>query len=254
MIISSITLDELENIKSSRTKDEEIKFSARQVLSQLDKYYGVYNIITYNDDMLKACKLFSETNDLKIISCALHWEKEHPSDTLFFITNDMSCKHLARLFFNNVTSVQEDLFDYDGYKEVYMSQEDMNNIYTNLNKNIYNLNINEYIIIYDKETKEIVDKLCWTGNGHRNLSYKTFDSNAFGKVKPIPGDVYQALFADSLTNNQITQVKGPAGSGKTFLSLAYLMNQLERNKIDKIIIFCNTVATKNSARLGLIVG
>ena len=190
MIISSITLDELENIKSSRTKDEEIKFSARQVLSQLDKYYGVYNIITYNDDMLKACKLFSETNDLKIISCALHWEKEHPSDTLFFITNDMSCKHLARLFFNNVTSVQEDLFDYDGYKEVYMSQEDMNNFYTNLNKNIYNLNINEYIIIYDKETKEIVDKLCWTGNGHRNLSYKTFDSNAFGKVKPIPGDVY----------------------------------------------------------------
>lgn len=45
-------------------------------------------------------------------------------------------------------------------------------------------------------------------------------------------------------------VKGPAGTGKTFLSLGYLMHLLEKGKIDKIIVFCNTVATKNSAKLG----
>ena len=45
-------------------------------------------------------------------------------------------------------------------------------------------------------------------------------------------------------------VKGPAGSGKTLLSLGYLLHKLEKNKIDKIIIFCNTVATKDSAKLG----
>jgi predicted ribonuclease YlaK len=45
-------------------------------------------------------------------------------------------------------------------------------------------------------------------------------------------------------------IKGPAGSGKTFLSLAYLIHKLEKGKIDKIIIFCNTVATKDSAKLG----
>ena len=44
-------------------------------------------------------------------------------------------------------------------------------------------------------------------------------------------------------------VKGPAGSGKTFLSLSFLLHRLEKNKIDKIIIFCNTVATKDSAKL-----
>ena len=32
------------------------------------------------------------------------------------------------------------------------------------------------------------------------------------------------------------------------------MSQLERGKIDKIIIFCNTVATKNSAKLGYLPG
>ena len=55
-------------------------------------------------------------------------------------------------------------------------------------------------------------------------------------------------------NNQITMVKGPAGSGKTFISLAYLFSLLSKHKIDKIIIFCNTVATKGAAKLGFYPG
>ena len=57
---------------------------------------------------------------------------------------------------------------------------------------------------------------------------------------------------DSLTNNQLTMLKGPAGSGKSFLSLSYLFDRLEHGKIDRVIIFCNTVATNGSAKLGLI--
>jgi predicted ribonuclease YlaK len=45
-------------------------------------------------------------------------------------------------------------------------------------------------------------------------------------------------------------VKGPAGTGKTLVSLAYLMSLLEKHHIDKIVVFCNTVATANSAKLG----
>ena len=45
-------------------------------------------------------------------------------------------------------------------------------------------------------------------------------------------------------------IKGPAGTGKSWLSLAFLFDRLEKRKIDKIIIFCNTVATKDSAKLG----
>ena len=63
-------------------------------------------------------------------------------------------------------------------------------------------------------------------------------------------DIYQAFLADSFINNQITLVKGPAGSGKTFLSLAFLLHKLEKGELDKIIIFCNTVATRDSAKLG----
>ena len=58
------------------------------------------------------------------------------------------------------------------------------------------------------------------------------------------------MAADSLINNQITMIKGPAGTGKTYLALGFLLSQLEKGKIDKIIVFCNTIATKGSAKLG----
>ena len=93
-----------------------------------------------------------------------------------------------------------------------------------------------------------------TGETYRPLTYNNFKSDYFGDVKPIKGDIYQALAADSLENNKITLIKGPAGTGKTYLSLGFLLHKLERNKIDKIIVFCNTVATKNSAKLGFYPG
>lgn len=66
----------------------------------------------------------------------------------------------------------------------------------------------------------------------------------------MKGDIYQMLAADSLAHNTITMIKGPAGTGKTYLSLGYLFSQLDAGKLDRIIIFCNPVATRNSARLG----
>ena len=255
MIISSITLDELENIKTSFHKDNEVKFAARKVLHLLDKYYGIYEIVTYQDCyMHPTLSTLTETNDIKIISCACYWQTIHPTDEVIFYTNDISCKNLAHLTDLTVQSVDCSDFDYDGYMEIYMDAEEMTDFYMNPTVNKYNQNINEYLIVYDKETNEVVDRVCWTGTEYRRLSYNTFSSRHFGDIKPISGDVYQALLADSLVNNKITMVKGPAGSGKTFLSLAYLLHRLERGKIDKIIIFCNTVATKGSARLGFYPG
>ena len=130
-----------------------------------------------------------------------------------------------------------------------MDDEEMAEFYSNPTVNKYDLYINEYLLVQDMNG-EIVDKLCWTGKDYRHLTYDNFKSNHFGNIKPMKDDVYQALVADSFANNRITLVKGPAGTGKTYLSLGFLMHKLERNKIDKIVIFCNTVATKNSAKLG----
>ena len=47
---------------------------------------------------------------------------------------------------------------------------------------------------------------------------------------------------------------GKPGSGKTYLAFGYLFHALERNEIDRIIIFCNPVVAKDAARLGFYPG
>jgi predicted ribonuclease YlaK len=129
----------------------------------------------------------------------------------------------------------------------------MDYFYSHFEENIYNLLINEYLIVKNADGA-IIDRLCWTEEGYRRLNYTGFYSEYFGNVKAKKNDPYQAIVCDSFINNKITMVKGPAGTGKTYLSLAFLMNYLEKGKIDKVIIFCNTVATKDSARLGFLPG
>lgn len=250
-LISSITLEELENIKTSINKDAEIKAMARYLLRQLETYNN-YSVILYKDSYSEYIKHkdFSLTNDTKILATAFAYSLQHPEDTIIFITNDLCLKNIAKVFFTQVESLPEDEDDdYDGYLELTMNEDEMTHFYSNQNQNLYNLLINQYLIIKDING-EVVDKLCWTGTEYRRLCYDNFNSNFFGNIKPIKGDIYQSLAADSLTNNKITMLKGPAGSGKTYLSLGFLMHKLEKNRIDKIIIFCNTVATKGSAKLG----
>ena len=156
--------------------------------------------------------------------------------------------------FFKVTSVDEDeQDDYTGYLDLCLSDDRMNDLYSNPNKNLFDLKINQYLIVRN-EAREIVDRLVWTGDTYRNLQFNNFNSKWFGEVKPLKGDIYQQLAFDSLNNNKITMIKGPAGTGKTFIALSFLLHKLEKGKIDKIIIFCNTVATKNSAKLGFYPG
>ena len=251
LVISSIVLEELENIKTSSNKDADVKHAARKVLQDFDEHYGAFEIILYNDlygeKMLKDG--ISLTNDAKIIACARHFAATHPEDEVVFVSNDLICRHIASMYFMTEKIIEEE-YEYDGYKEVYLDEDEMTEFYSNPNSNTYDLFINQYLLVYEKESGQCVDQVRWDGETYRRLNYNTFTSKWFGDVKPIKGDIYQTLVADSLTNNKITMIKGPAGSGKTYLSIGFLIHKLERNKIDRIVIFCNTVATKNSAKLG----
>ena len=255
LVISSITLEELENIKTSGNKDPDVKYAARKVLIDMDEHYGAFEIVLYNDsfgDMMMRDGI-SLSNDAKIIACARHFAAKHPQDEVIFVTNDLICRHIASMYFITEKVIEED-YDYDGYKEVYLDEDGLIEFYSNQDKNLYDLFINQYLLVYDANSGDCIERLVWTGDGYRRLAYNTFASKWFGDVKPMKGDLYQSLVADSFSNNKITLVKGPAGSGKTYLSLGFLMHKLERNKIDRIIVFCNTVATKNSAKLGFYPG
>lgn len=259
-IISSITLNELEQIKTSKTKDEEIKWSARQILRLLADNEDKYEIEIYKthlDDEIKTLDL-PLSEDSKIIVCAKEaFIKRDCLDTGIFITEDLACKKIAECVGLKTEYVrQEQDEEYTGYITVSLSEEELARFYAitlpeNLNE--YGLLNNQYLLL--EFNGEIADKYKWNAEtGYEEVSFRTIESQMFGKITPIKGDIYQQCALDSLCNNQVTVMRGPAGSGKSYLALGYLMSQLDRGKIDRIIIFCNNVAVRGAAKLGFYPG
>ena len=251
--ISNITLNELEEIKTSATKDEEVKWRARKVLHLLKDNENKYTVITFNESDKTLLQEYDlpHSNDSKIIICA---RKAFNNGTL--ITDDLACYHLAKSIGLKVSFSEDDEEEYIGYKEIQLSETEMADFYGLhfcKDSNIYNLLENEYLLIKD-DNNNIIDKYKWVENHYEDIPFISVRSNQLGKIAPINKDPYQACALDSLTHNQITMLKGPAGSGKSLLSMGYLFSLLEEGQIEKIIIFCNTVATKGSAKLGFYPG
>jgi predicted ribonuclease YlaK len=98
----------------------------------------------------------SLTNDAKIIAAARSFAAKHPDDTVIFVTNDLLCRHIASMYFT-VEKVDEEEYDYDGYKEVYLTDSEMAQFYSNPNDNTYELCVNQYLLIYEKNSGECVD-------------------------------------------------------------------------------------------------
>ena len=255
--LSSITLNELENIKTSGTKDEETKWKARQVLHLLKENEGVFSVIRFKESDATYLSKYDlpHTNDSKIILTALNILSD---DEDVFITDDLACYYVAKSVGLNAQILQDIILDdYQGFKKVVLSEQKMLDFYGDAfsgNKNIYNLLENEYLIIEDKETGKIIDKYKWVNHSYESIPYIKVQSKMLGKVAPLNGDIYQMCALDSLKNNQITMLKGPAGSGKSLLAFGHMFSLLESGEISKIIIFCNTVATKGSAKLGFYPG
>lgn len=258
-LLSSITLSELESIKTSGTKDEETKRSARQILHMLQENEDKYEIIVYNsqvdEELIKKFGLI-QNNDSRIIATA--YRKYQENNDIVFVTSDMACKAVADSIGLPTQFALTDCKDdnYFGYKEIQMNDNELANFYSQIlvnGENPFELKINEYLLIADSNNK-IVDKYKWVDNNYIKVPFYRAESHMFGKVAPKNQDVYQQIALDSLKNNQITMLRGPAGSGKSYLALGYLMSQLEHGNIDKIIIFVNNIAVKGAAKLGFYPG
>lgn len=252
-IISSISLAELENIKSSGNKDREIKVVAQKAIRLLKENMGKYIVWTYKPEMITPIEKrgFDINDDAKIIATALDYDKKVHTDETVFVTNDLSQANIANYFFgeDRVRVLKEEIDDYCGVYEVKFSDEEMAEFYQNQWDNPLGLKKNEYLIIKN-QADEIVDRKCWDGQSHRSIYFVPFESQQFGRIYPVRDDIEQQFAFDSLLHNQITMLRGKAGTGKSLLALGFLFYQLERGKIDKIIIFCNTVAARGAARLG----
>ena len=113
VVMSSISLQELEDIKTANNKDAEIKYSARKLLNILNENPEAYEIWIFKEDMLNPIteKGFDHiNNDLKILACAFDYDfNVHPDETVF-VTNDLALKAIANCFFgeDSIESVNEE--------------------------------------------------------------------------------------------------------------------------------------------------
>ncbi len=98
IVLSSITLEELEHIKTAINKDPDVKFAARKLIHELDEHYGEYDVIVWNNTLAQMMKEMNlpDTQDSKIITSAGWFQLQHQDAEVIFVTNDLSCKHIAR--------------------------------------------------------------------------------------------------------------------------------------------------------------
>lgn len=211
--ISSVTLEELENIKTSKTKTEETRYKARKVVHLLDENRDKYEVVIYDDNILELLMNSSIeiTNDSKICACAKHLS--HDND-IIFVTNDLCCRIIAENIFklDVEKAVSSDNDMYKGYKLLmgntaeineYLYDEDYMNTFVT----------NEYLLIYNTDTD--------------SESEMRFDGKQFVPLK-LPSSKYikaknalQRCALDMLNNPNITicAVLGGYGSGKSYLAM-----------------------------------
>ena len=250
--ISSISLQEMENIKTSGRKDEETKYKARKALHLLDENKDKYEVVIYTTAMENYIveKQLEVTPDTKIIaSCAFSRGLLTQDNDFIFVTNDVACKMIASKIFDlEVESVGEkELDEYKGFIEKSLSEEEMASFYEHISENMFGLLINQYLILKD-DKDEVVDAYRWNGTQHEPLFKKNIQSLYFDKLKSK--DIYQSCAIDSLMNCTITAITGKAGSGKSLLALMSAMYLIEKGKYDRIVVMFNPTKTRGASDMG----
>lgn len=235
IIIPYVVVEELDKLKGIDSKSYNARRAIRFIENNLNRFDFADTKISYmnNDDIV--------IDTAKTYGCGL-------------ITKDLNMKIKCKALGILVFKIDNVIDDYKGYKEILDSGENdriLAQIYEDKTNNILNLNTNEYLLV-KTITGNVIDKMKYTKDGLVNFNNKTINSNMIGKIKPL--DEYQSCLIDSLFNNQMTMVKGKAGSGKSLISLAYALYAIESGKYEKLIVFCNPTSSRHSARLGFFPG
>lgn len=250
-VIPSHILREIEHLERTRKSDRTLQFEIRRLKRILDEdtthiYYDLKDYKFTLDDELDA-----QYVDNILLQVAV-------DNGYGMISNDKLIKEKCKLYGIEVVNLNESYFiEHKGFQEKFMTEDELKIVYQNLGVNQFNLKTNEYIIINDDLNGELMDIMRWTGeylvslrDGKGKLG-KGFKTEMFGKF--VPRDEQQIMAVDSILNNQLTCIRGRAGSGKSLIALSTAWYLVEKEGY-RLVIFCNPVKTLNSAELGFYKG
>ncbi|MGM9960049.1 MAG: PhoH family protein [Allobaculum sp.] len=88
--------------------------------------------------------------------------------------------------------------------------------------------------------KDEIERLCYLASRGHDLTDEFSDEKPVVKTKSgkviFPKTANQKRLVHAFRNQKITFASGVAGTGKTYLAVAYAVDQLKRGKIEKIIL------------------
>ena len=213
-IISSVTLAELENIKTNRNKTEEVRVAARKAIKWLSDHHGEYEVIVCDEHVCHILSYYGleENPDAKICASAAYAIDKYPDDNIVFVTHDLSCRNIAEKIFKLKVEWFENQKEeiYTGYKLISGTTEYINDYMANIDYSKWY--VNQYAIIENKDDGSVKEM--------------RFDGNTFVQLKLPPSkyikgkNALQRCALDILNNPAITvaTILGGYGSGKTALA------------------------------------
>lgn len=257
--ISPLVISELENIKTDKTKDDDIKFLARRIVRELiqDKEFK-YTCFSQKEIMKELNKhsFLSDINDHRILCEAILLSKKL-HEPVHFITSDgalflfaKQIKGLTVTFY--VQRDKEVTEQYYGWKKCYANVDTLSDLYSNMSNNVFHCKDNEFIVLYEED--EIKDVLFWNGQKYRPLNYKEFTSILGERIKPR--NLEQKMYLDLLQNKDvpIKLCMAKFGTGKSFLALNYALHEVASGRFEKIIFVKNNLEVKGAGKLGTLPG
>ena len=252
-IISTKTLEELESIKVSNSKTEELRYKARKACHLLDANQDKFSVVIANNtniyETLDKFELPISPDNVILASAYLENQKE----PLAFISNDVVCKILGRNVFGlTVESThKKENVEYKGYKEVTLTDENMAYFYSHMNENQFDSLVNEYIVIKNSDGV-VVEKRKWNGESYILVSFKQINNDFIGKIKPR--NMEQELAFDMLQDKESTikVLTGGYGTGKDYLMVSTALDLIKNHKYDKIMWVRNNIEVKNSKPIGFL--
>lgn len=244
--IPMYVLEELDNLK---TKEADKGFKARRALRNIEKFKDSIHIYLPTDTeyqyyLPESWSTGKMDNEIINNACIL----KALGDEVILLSNDLN----VRLKCESVaveTDVYYEIINIDqGWVHVQMSVEDCA-AFEDHWENLWDLKINQYVVIDDIDTKEILAIYKYLGGKDWTfVRPKELYSRQFGTITPI--DEYQMCAVDSLRTDDLTVITGRAGSGKTLLSLGYAIQEIMNGTRSKLIIFANPVKARGSEQLG----
>lgn len=210
-IISQQTLTEIENIKTNRNKDDDIKRRARNVARLLFENFGNYRVIPYDKTVGYTLNAFNLPETPDNIICASVFSYLNDDD--YFVTDDLNCATIMNsVFQKNTVRVKRTENIYKGYKQISGTSDEINSVMNDENY-ISSFCTNEYLLINNTELNK--------------ESEMRFDGEKFVPLKLPPSrcikakNSLQRCALDILNNPEITvaAILGGFGSGKSFLTM-----------------------------------